>query len=87
MEQIYSQNQSRQEERGLLYLPHYILKLIFLNYLFWYHWCSVTLKIGGKTFPWNAVNTSVPTQKKSLLNDNYKNLKTYCIEQFTAHGF
>jgi len=37
MEQIYSQNQTRGEERGLLYLPHYILKLIFLKYLFWYH--------------------------------------------------
>ena len=36
-EQIYLQNQSRGEERGLLYSPHYILKLIFLKYLFWYH--------------------------------------------------
>ena len=40
----------------------------------------------GKIFPLNAVNTSVPTQKKSLLNDHYKNLKTYRIEEFTAHS-
>jgi hypothetical protein len=50
MEQIYLQNQSRGGERGLPYLAHYILKLIFLKYLFWYHWCSVTLKIGAKHF-------------------------------------
>jgi len=46
MEKIYLQNQSRGVERGLLYLPHYILKLIFLKYLFWYHCYSITLKMG-----------------------------------------
>jgi len=46
----YLQNQSSWEEKGLLYLPHYILQFIFLKHLFWYHLHSVTLKIGAIHF-------------------------------------
>jgi hypothetical protein len=51
MEQIYMQNHSSGKEGGLLYLLHYILELIFLKYLFWYHSCSFTLKMGSIHFP------------------------------------